>query len=143
MTQIVVSMVVIVLVAGVVTAYVAFPHRGEDLPGAPWLGRLMRKGARSLPTVEPEPGDVVPPGGEDDPAAESPCTPRPPAPARPASAPRPTRVRASTAPDPTPSVTQGTITDLEDGALRHCGGSGIETRSQLADWMGAWVSGCT
>jgi hypothetical protein len=60
MTQIVVSMVVIVLVAGVVAAYVAYPHRGEDLPGAPWLGRLMRRGARSLPTVEPEPGDVVP-----------------------------------------------------------------------------------
>ena len=58
MTQIVVAMVVIVLVAGVVVAYVAFPHRGEDLPGAPWLGRLMRRGARSLPTVEPEPGDV-------------------------------------------------------------------------------------
>ena len=72
MTQIVVSMVVIVLVAGVVAVYVAFPHRGEDLPGAPWLGRLMRRGARSLPTVEPEPGDVVPPAGEDDPAAESP-----------------------------------------------------------------------
>ena len=52
MTQIVVAMVVIVLVAGVVVAYVAFPHRGEDLPGVPWLGRLMRRGARSLPTVE-------------------------------------------------------------------------------------------
>ena len=56
-------MVVIVLVAGVVVVYVAFPHRGEDLPGAPWLGRLMRKGARSLPTVEPEPGDVMPVDG--------------------------------------------------------------------------------
>ena len=77
MTQIVVSMVVIVLVAGVVAAYVAFPHRGEDLPGAPWLGRLMRRGARSLPTVEPEPGDVVPPDGEDDPAAESPVRTQP------------------------------------------------------------------
>ena len=77
MTQIVVSMVVIVLVAGVVAAYVAFPHRGEDLPGAPWLGRLMRKGARSLPTVEPEPGDVVPPAGEEDPAAESPLRSQP------------------------------------------------------------------
>ena len=63
MTQIVVSMVVIVLVAAVVAAYVAFPHRGEDLPGAPWLGRLMRRGARSLPTVEPEPGDVMPDDG--------------------------------------------------------------------------------
>ena len=62
MTQIVVAMVVIVLLAGVVVVYVAFPHRGEDLPGVPWLGRLMRKGARSLPTVEPEPGDVLPDG---------------------------------------------------------------------------------
>jgi hypothetical protein len=63
MTQIVVSMVVIVLVAGVVAVYVAFPHRDEDLPGAPWLGRLMKRGARSLPTVEPEPGDVMPDDG--------------------------------------------------------------------------------
>jgi hypothetical protein len=63
MTQIVVSMVVIVLVAAVITVYVAFPHRGEDLPGAPWLGRLMRRGARSLPTVEPEPTDVMPADG--------------------------------------------------------------------------------
>ncbi len=72
MTQIVVSMVVIVLVAGVVAAYVAFPHRGEDLPGAPWLGRLMRKGARSLPTVEPEPGDVMPVDGGSPEPVESP-----------------------------------------------------------------------
>jgi hypothetical protein len=77
MTQIVVAMAVIVLLAGVVVVYVAFPHRGEDLPGVPWLGRLMRKGARSLPTVEPEPGDVVPPADEEDPAAESPLRSQP------------------------------------------------------------------
>ena len=80
MTQIVVAMVVIVLLAGVVVVYVAFPHRGEELPGVPWLGRMMRKGARSLPTVEPEPGDVVPPEGHTDglaePGAESPITTR-------------------------------------------------------------------
>ena len=77
MTQIVVSMVVIVLVAGVVAAYVAFPHRGEDLPGAPWLGRLMRKGARSLPTVEPEPGDVMPVDGGSPEPDESPVRTEP------------------------------------------------------------------
>ena len=77
MTQIVVSMVVIVLVAGVVAAYVAFPHRGEDLPGAPWLGRLMRKGARSLPTVEPEPGDVMPVDGGSPEPDESPVRTQP------------------------------------------------------------------
>ncbi len=80
MTQIVVAMVVIVLLAGVVVVYVAFPHRGEDLPGVPWLGRLMRKGADSLPTVEPEPGDVVPLEGDAeglaDLDAESPITTR-------------------------------------------------------------------
>ena len=65
MTQIVVAMVVIVLLAGVVVVYVAYPHRGEDLPGVPWLGRLMRKGAQSLPTVEPERGDVLPDGEVD------------------------------------------------------------------------------
>jgi hypothetical protein len=54
-TTIVIAMVVIVLLAGVFIAYVAFPHRGEDLPGAPWLGRLMRRGAEALPTVEDEP----------------------------------------------------------------------------------------
>jgi hypothetical protein len=72
MTQIVVSMVLIVLVAGVVTVYVAYPHRGEELPGAPWLGRLMRRGARSLPTVEPEPGDVMPSDGGSPEHVESP-----------------------------------------------------------------------
>lgn len=77
MTQIVVAMVVIVLLAGVVVVYVAFPHRGEDIPGAPWLGRLMHKGARSLPTVEPEPGDVVPPDDQADQAVESPIATRP------------------------------------------------------------------
>jgi hypothetical protein len=80
MTQIVVSMVVIVLVAGVVAAYVAFPHRGEDLPGVPWLGHLMRRGARSLPTVEPEPGDVMPSDGGSPEPVESPVRTSPAAP---------------------------------------------------------------
>lgn len=76
MTQIVVAMIVIVLLAGVVVVYVAFPHRGEDVPGAPWLGKLMHRGARSLPTVEPEPGDVVPPEGTGEAPAESPIATR-------------------------------------------------------------------
>ena len=71
MTQIVVSMVVIVLVAGVVAVYVAFPHRART-SRAPWLGRLMRRGARSLPTVEPEPGDVMPADGGSPERLESP-----------------------------------------------------------------------
>ena len=40
------------LMAGVVAAYVAFPHRGEDLPVVPQLGEAMRKGVDALPTLE-------------------------------------------------------------------------------------------
>ncbi len=52
MLFIVISMVVIVAVAALVVAFVAFPHRGEDLPGAPWLGEGMNKLADVLPTLE-------------------------------------------------------------------------------------------
>ncbi len=54
MLPIVVAMLVIVVIATVVVAYVAFPHRGEDLPGAPWLGDAMSRAVDSLPTVEDE-----------------------------------------------------------------------------------------
>ncbi|MCD6639085.1 MAG: hypothetical protein LT071_04130 [Nocardioides sp.] len=40
------------LVAGLVFAYVAYPHRGEELPVVPQLGDAMRKGVDSLPTLE-------------------------------------------------------------------------------------------
>jgi hypothetical protein len=32
--------------------YVAFPHRGEDVPYAGWLGRLLRKGVETAPTLD-------------------------------------------------------------------------------------------
>lgn len=40
------------LVAGAVVAYVAYPHRGQELPVVPQLGEAMRKGADALPTLE-------------------------------------------------------------------------------------------
>jgi hypothetical protein len=49
---IVVAMLVILVLAGGVVLYVAFPHRGEDVPHVPWLGRLMRRGVDSAPTLE-------------------------------------------------------------------------------------------
>jgi hypothetical protein len=49
---IVFSMLVIVLLAGMVFLYVAFPHRGEDVPHTPWLGAAMRKGVNKLPTLD-------------------------------------------------------------------------------------------
>jgi hypothetical protein len=56
----VVAMLVILVLAGLVVLYVAFPHRGEDVPYVGWLGRLLRKGVDNVPTLdntsaEPEP----------------------------------------------------------------------------------------
>lgn len=44
-------MLVAVATAGVVVLYVAFPHRGEEVPVAPWLGDAMKRGVESLPTL--------------------------------------------------------------------------------------------
>lgn len=48
------SMVVIVAVAALVVAFVAFPHRGEELPGVPWLGEKMGRAAEAMPTLDDE-----------------------------------------------------------------------------------------
>lgn len=57
MFYIVVTMAVILVVCGVIVAYVAFPHRGEELPGAPWLGEAMAKAADAMPTLEDDAED--------------------------------------------------------------------------------------
>ena len=49
---VVLAMLGIVLLAGLVMVYVAFPHRGEDVPTAPWVGEAMRKGVDRLPTLD-------------------------------------------------------------------------------------------
>ena len=46
------AMLAIVLLAGVIVVYVAYPHRGEDVPNAPWVGAAMRKGVNLLPTLD-------------------------------------------------------------------------------------------
>jgi hypothetical protein len=66
MWTLVIAMLVILVLAGLVVLYVAYPHRGEELPAAPWLGDVMRKGVESAPTLdntgdestEPEPGPL-------------------------------------------------------------------------------------
>jgi hypothetical protein len=52
MWTLVVAMLVILVLAGAVVLYVAFPHRGEDVPHLPWVGRAMRKGVASAPTLD-------------------------------------------------------------------------------------------
>ncbi len=52
MVSIVLAMLVIMVLAGIVVLYVAFPHRGEDVPNVPWVGDAMRKGVEKLPTLD-------------------------------------------------------------------------------------------
>ena len=52
MLSIVLAMLLIMVVASTVVLYVAFPHRGEELPHAPWLGDALRRGVEKLPTLD-------------------------------------------------------------------------------------------
>jgi hypothetical protein len=54
--SIVLAMLGIMIVAGVIVLYVAFPHRGEDVPHTPWVGDALRKGVDRLPTLDNQRG---------------------------------------------------------------------------------------
>jgi hypothetical protein len=41
-------LLVVLVVAGLVTAFVAFPHRGHDIPHATWLSDAMTKAGKKL-----------------------------------------------------------------------------------------------
>lgn len=52
MLVIILTMLATIVLAGLVLVYVAFPHRGEELPAAPWLGEAMAKAADAAPTLD-------------------------------------------------------------------------------------------
>ena len=52
MLSILIAMLVILALAGAVMLYVAYPHRGEDVPHTPWIGEAMRRGVQALPTLD-------------------------------------------------------------------------------------------
>jgi hypothetical protein len=47
-------MLFVLVTAAVVVVYVAYPHRGEQVPVVPQLGDAMRKGVDALPTIGEE-----------------------------------------------------------------------------------------
>ena len=47
-----IAMFVILALAGLVLVYAAFPHRGETVPGAPWLGDAMERATDAAPVLE-------------------------------------------------------------------------------------------
>lgn len=57
MLPVVVVMFFILVLAGLVVAYVAYPHRGEAMPAAPWLGEAMARAVEAAPTIAPEEHD--------------------------------------------------------------------------------------
>ncbi|KAA1426289.1 hypothetical protein [Nocardioides antri] len=56
---IVVAMLVTLLVAGLVVLYVAYPHRGETMPAAPWLGEALGKAAEAAPVLGEHEADLL------------------------------------------------------------------------------------
>ena len=54
---IILVMLPIVVLAVLVVTFVAFPHRGEDVPKAPWLGEAMSNLADVLPTLDNTEGE--------------------------------------------------------------------------------------
>jgi len=51
---VVIAMLVVLAVAGLVVVYVAYPHRGEEVPAVPWLGEAMGRAAEAAPVLELE-----------------------------------------------------------------------------------------
>jgi hypothetical protein len=42
------TLVVVLVLAGLVTAYVAYPSRGHEIPHASWLSDAMRKARKRI-----------------------------------------------------------------------------------------------
>lgn len=52
MLSVALILLAILALAGLVVLYVAYPHRGEDVPKAPWVGEALQKGVDRLPTLQ-------------------------------------------------------------------------------------------
>jgi len=50
--SIVIAMLAIVVLASSVVLYVAFPHRGVEVPHVPWLGETMSRVVNLFPTLQ-------------------------------------------------------------------------------------------
>jgi hypothetical protein len=55
--SILLAMLGIVLLACLVVLYVAYPHRGEEVPGAPWLGDAVKRGVDTVGELMDRPGN--------------------------------------------------------------------------------------
>lgn len=54
MLSIIIAMIVILVLAGLVLTYVAYPHRGQDVPKATWLSTAMARLVQRAPVMKLE-----------------------------------------------------------------------------------------
>lgn len=59
MLFIVLAVLLSLAVAGLVVVYVAYPHRGEKVPYAPWLGEAMERAVDAAPVIDDEELDLA------------------------------------------------------------------------------------
>lgn len=52
MLVVLLALLLTLVLAGGVVVYVAYPHRGHEVPRTPWLGEAMRRGVQALPTLD-------------------------------------------------------------------------------------------
>lgn len=52
MVWVLLAMLAILVIAGLVATYVAYPARGQQVPHAPWLGEALERRVDALPTLE-------------------------------------------------------------------------------------------
>jgi hypothetical protein len=56
---VVIALLLSLVVAGLVVAYVAYPHRGEQMPAVPWLGDAMGRAVEAAPTLDADEVDLL------------------------------------------------------------------------------------
>lgn len=59
MFAIAIAMLVSIIVAGLVVLYVAFPHRGAQVPGVPWLGDALRRASGAVPVLDEDEAELL------------------------------------------------------------------------------------
>lgn len=57
MLTVIIVMLAVLALSGLVVLYVAFPGRGEDVPGVPWVGDALGKAVDAMPTLDEEDSD--------------------------------------------------------------------------------------
>jgi hypothetical protein len=48
------AMLVVLVIAALVVVYVAYPHRGQEVPRASWLGDAMTRAVEAAPLLTPD-----------------------------------------------------------------------------------------